>query len=74
MSKRFCYSVLFKRNHLHGNKITTRKHTKFVHEGNYAAEVEIEIINSEDSWAPYISLDEALKLDRVILSVHSTLV
>ncbi|MEI6651753.1 MAG: hypothetical protein WCL42_04150 [Chlorobiaceae bacterium] len=45
--------------------MNTRKHTKFVHEGNYAAEVEIEIIDSEDGWAPYISLDDALKLDRV---------
>jgi len=45
--------------------MNTRKHTKFLHEGNYAAEVEIEIIDSEDGWAPYISLDDALKLDRV---------
>ncbi len=45
--------------------MNTRKHTKFVHEGNYAAEVEIEIIDSEDGWAPYISLDDALKLDSV---------
>jgi hypothetical protein len=74
MSKRFCYSALFSRNHLPGNKINTRRHTKFVHEGNYAAESEIEIINPEDGWAPYISLDDALKLDRVILPVHSTLV
>lgn len=45
--------------------MNTRKHTKFIHEGNYAADVEIEIIDSEDGWAPYISLDDALKLDRV---------
>jgi len=45
--------------------MNTRKHTKFVHEGNYAAEVEIEIIDSEDGWTPYISLDDALKLDLV---------
>ena len=44
--------------------MNTRKHTKFVHAGNYAAEVEIEIIDSEDGWAPYISLDDALKFYR----------
>ncbi len=27
-------------------------------------EVEVEIIDAEDGWAPYISLDDALKLDR----------
>ena len=42
-----------------------RKHTKLVHEGKYAAEVEVEIIDSEMSWAPYLSLDDALKLDKV---------
>lgn len=31
----------------------------------HATEVEIEIIDSEDVWAPYISLDDVLKLDRV---------
>lgn len=43
----------------------TRKHTKLVHEGNYAAEIEIEIIDSENSWSPYITLEDALKLDKV---------
>jgi len=42
-----------------------RKHTKLVHEGKYVAEVEIEIIDSDNSWSPYMSLDDALKLDSV---------
>ena len=42
-----------------------RKHVKLVHEGKYVAEVEIEIINSENAWSPYISLDDALKLDTI---------
>lgn len=45
--------------------MNTRKHKKLVHEGKYAAEVEIEIIDSEEGWSPYISLDDALKLDRI---------
>lgn len=37
-----------------------------VHEGSYIAEVDVEIINSsEEGWSPYISLDDAMKLDQV---------
>jgi len=45
--------------------MTHRKHTKMVHEGKYAAEVEVEIIDSEKSWSPYLSLEDARKLDQV---------
>lgn len=45
--------------------MNTRRHKKLVYEGKYAAEVEIEIIDSETGWSAYISLDDALKLDRV---------
>ena len=50
---------------LQGEKMHKRKHTKLVHEGKYVAEVEIEIIDSDNSWSPYMSLDDALKLDSV---------
>ncbi len=42
-----------------------RKHTKFLHEGKYVAEVEIEIIDNENAWSPYMSLDDTFKLDAV---------
>ena len=42
-----------------------RKHTKFLHEGKYVAEVEIEIIDNENAWSPYMSLDDTLVLDTV---------
>jgi hypothetical protein len=42
-----------------------RASTKFVHEGRYAAEVAIEMIDEDHEWAPYISLDDAKKLDDV---------
>jgi len=45
--------------------MTTRRHTKFVHEGKYVAEVEVELIESETGWAPYLSLEDAYKLDDV---------
>jgi hypothetical protein len=45
--------------------MNTRHHTKLVHEGQYAAEVDIELIEAENDWAPYLSLDDAYKLDDV---------
>ncbi|MEE3259381.1 MAG: hypothetical protein VX293_09225 [Candidatus Latescibacterota bacterium] len=39
--------------------------TKLVHEGDYAAEVDVEIIDADEGWAPYLSLDDAYKLDDV---------
>ncbi len=45
--------------------VNTRKHKKFIIEGRYVAEVEIDIIDSDEGWSPYISLDDALKLDNV---------
>ncbi len=38
---------------------------KYVHEGEYVSEVDVELINAEKEWAPYLSLDDAYKLDDV---------
>ena len=40
-----------------------RKTTKLVHEGRYAAEVEIELLEEDHEWAPYLSMADAKKLD-----------
>jgi len=45
--------------------MTKRQHTKLVHEGNYVAEVDIEILDTGEGWSPYISLEDALKIDDV---------
>jgi len=45
--------------------MTTRHHTKLVHEGNYAAEVDVDLIEDNTGWSPYISLEDAYKLDDV---------
>jgi len=45
--------------------MTKRKHTKLIHEGKYVAEVDIELIEADEAWSPYISLDDAYKLDSV---------
>ncbi|MFI5330374.1 MAG: hypothetical protein ACHQ2F_04980 [Desulfobaccales bacterium] len=42
-----------------------RHQTKLVHEGEYVAEVEVEFIYTDEGWSPYLSLDDAQKLDEV---------
>lgn len=42
-----------------------RKRTKLVHEGEFAAEVDVGLIEADDGWSPYLSLDDAYKLDDV---------
>ena len=50
--------------------MTTRKQTKLVHEGDYLAEVDVELIESDDAWAPYLSPQEARKLDDIRVSLR----
>ena len=38
---------------------------KLVHEGDYAAEVEVDLVESDEGWSPYLTLDDAEKLDQV---------
>jgi hypothetical protein len=45
--------------------MTTRRRTKYVHEGRYVAEVEVELIEADEGWSPYLSLEDAYKLDDV---------
>jgi hypothetical protein len=45
--------------------MNTRTVTKFVHEGQYAAEVKVELLDSDEGWSPYLSLGDAYKLDSV---------
>jgi hypothetical protein len=45
--------------------MTKRRQTKLVHEGEYLAKVEIELLDSGEGWSPYLSLEDALKLDEV---------
>jgi hypothetical protein len=42
-----------------------RFHKKLVHEGPYVAEVEVELIETDEGWSPYLSLQDAYKLDDV---------
>ena len=52
----------------HGCKeeiMSSHHHTKLVHEGRYAAEVEVDLIDTDTGWSPYLSLSDAQKLDEV---------
>ena len=51
--------------------MTTRLRTKLIHEGNYVAEVDVELIESDDEWSPHLSLAEAGKLDDVREALRS---
>ena len=43
-----------------------RKHrSKLVHESGYVAEVDVELIETDEGWSPYLSLDDAYKVDDV---------
>ena len=42
-----------------------RLYTKLVREGQYVAEVDVELIDTGESWSPYLSLEDAQKLDDV---------
>ncbi len=42
-----------------------RKKIKYVHEGRYVAEVEVELLEDDTGWSPYLSIQDAYKLDDV---------
>lgn len=41
--------------------MTKRLHTTCIPEGRYAAEVEVELIDTDEGWSPYLSLEDAQK-------------
>ena len=45
--------------------IKRKSHTKLVREGNYVAEVEVELIETDEGWSPYLALEDVYKLDDV---------
>jgi len=38
---------------------------KLVHEGQFVAQVEVDLIETDSGWAPHLSLDDAYTLDDV---------
>jgi len=43
--------------------MSKRKKIKYLHEGRYVAEVEVEVEETETSWSPTLSVEDAYKLD-----------
>ena len=42
-----------------------KTHTKLIREGRYIAEVDVELIETDDDWSPYLSAEDSYKLDDV---------
>jgi hypothetical protein len=42
-----------------------RKKSKYVHEGQYVAEVEVALVEDDMGWSSYLSVEDANKLDDV---------
>ena len=42
-----------------------KKELKIVREGTLVAEVEVDLIDSDEPWAPFLSVEDARKLDSV---------
>lgn len=42
-----------------------KHHSKLVHEGQYVAEVDVELLDTDEGWSPYLSLEDGYRLDDV---------
>ena len=45
--------------------MSDRSTTKLVREGDFVAEVAVRLVEDESDWSPYLSLEDAFKLDEV---------
>jgi hypothetical protein len=58
-------------------EVKKRRHAKLVHEGKYVAEVDgrghVELVETGEGWSPYLSLEDAYKLDAVREALHLSL-
>jgi hypothetical protein len=42
-----------------------KQRTKFIHEGDYLAEVDVDLIETDEGWSPDLALEDASRLDDV---------
>jgi hypothetical protein len=45
--------------------MSSKTYRKLVHEGEYAAEIDVQLIVTDDEWSPYLSLEDVYRLDKV---------
>ncbi len=43
----------------------TRRRTKYIHEGHLVAALEVSLLEDETGWSPYLSVEDACRLDDV---------
>lgn len=48
----------------------TKTQTKIIRQGEYIAEIEITLTYTDKDWSPYLSLEEAEKLDNLRLALQ----
>lgn len=51
--------------------MSTKPSKRLVREGDFVAEVDVDLIESDGGWAPYLSLDDARRLDGVREALRS---
>ena len=50
--------------------MSIRKKTKYIHEGKYVAEVDVELLDDDTGWSPYLTVEGACRLDDVRNALH----
>ncbi len=48
-----------------------QRRTKLVHEGEYVAEVEVRVVDTDDGWSPYLRMEDAYRLDDVRIALKN---
>lgn len=48
-----------------------KHHTKLIHVGQYVAEMDVELIENGEGWSPYLSVEDACRLDDVREALQS---
>lgn len=48
----------------------SRKSSQLIHEGKYAAEVPITLVEDDAAWGPYVPVEDVRKIDRVRLALR----
>jgi hypothetical protein len=43
--------------------VSHRSTTKLIREGEFVAEVDVDLVETEGGWAPYMALEDAYRLD-----------
>ena len=51
--------------------MSARLAQRLVREGDFVAEVDVTLVETDDGWAPHLSLDDAYKLDEVRVALRA---